>query len=229
MDLLYNFALKCFRFYTKANCNLRLIPMSMSTEGKLETASVKSLILYFAILGLLLLSMVHKMVYTAVRIASRKLDVITFVCTTEFLIFLVSFSASTSCTFLPDETKGLVNHLPEMLAYFVEQNFTSAVSVIGNIKTAVAVVSLALMSVLISLAAAGLSVSNSAYPTSLVLAIKSARLILTETEITLAVSIFLVFPLQFISYALPMLRSGWSCMVVLILIMINRDCVDCLR
>ena len=224
----FKFAEKCFVFHTKINCKLCLAPYSLSQDGKLEHCSRKRIWIHYFVLLLLAVSMIHKFLIVVPRISSGTIDTTTFICIATFLCYLVAFSVSSSFLILTDETIDLIHCWPRILMYCAEEN-EEPVALVANTKTAVVVSSVAILAQTI---AWGVSVFSFVFPdlpaTYIVMAGK-VGLVPVASKIPRIMWKLLLWPLELMTYILPLFMAAWAPMILMIDIMVARNCVNQLR
>ena len=226
----FNFADQCLRFHTMIKCKLCLAPFSLSEHGNLEHSSGKKLWIHYLVLSLMVLSMMHKLIAVLPRVSSGTLDTTTFICTAYFLCYLVAFSVSLSCLILTDETIDLINDWHTILMYYcAEEEGEVPGSVVTNTKTAFVVCSVAIMAQTI---AWGVSVFSFVFPdlpaTYIVMA-DEAGLVPVAPIIPRIFWKLLLWPLELMTYILPMFMAAWGSIVFLVNIIVSSTCVNQLR
>ena len=224
----FNFADACFKWYTKVNCKLLLVPYSVSKDGKLEKLSTEKLWIHYSLLSILVLSMLHKLVIFVSRVASGHLDTTTYICAATFLCYLVAFSISSACLILTDETMDMINGWPSILMYYSAKD-GERMSLVANTKTAIVISSLAVLAMTIAVAVSGFSIAFRALPVTFLAAAEAAGLIPANTKLPRIFWKLLLWPLEFIMYLIPMFIAGWGAMVLMLLVIVVMNCAYQLR
>ena len=176
LQKLFNFAEEWFKVYTKINCELCLIPYSLSEDGKLEPVSRTKIWIHYLVLSVLVVSMMHKLIIFLILLSSKTLNTSTFICCATFLCYLVAFSISSSCLFLTDETMDMINGWPKILMYFAEEDGKS-MRLVTNTKTAVVISSLAVLAMATACPASTFSIAFQALPVTFLVMAESVGVI----------------------------------------------------
>ena len=149
MYRLFIFSEKSFKFYPKYTCKLYLAPYSVSEDGTLEKLSGPKLWIHYLVLSALIMSMMHKLIALASRVASAQLDAVTFICSFLSSVYLGGLSVPSSSWILRDETIDMVHGWPSILMYCSPQD-GEPIPLIANTQTAVMISSLAVLNVILN-------------------------------------------------------------------------------
>ena len=230
---LYEFAEYSFHFYTSVGYKLCLLPVELSPsvekKGVLVQASMTRRSIHYAILILLVLSMMHKSALLIDRLLSFGLDMTAFFISATFLCYFVSMSISSSVVFLQGETIDLVNGSHKILATCVEEDENSK-SVFADTKTAVVMMSLAVVAMVIGTAiSVGVSFVFPELPVSFYSIFREYDLISKQSDIPSFVWMLILWPLELAQYMLPAFRSGWAGMVFSQMVMVVIRSAERLR
>ena len=218
------------RFYTKTVCKLYLVPLVVKENGELAKAPLKRLLVHYLLQTIFVVSMLHKMAVLFHRLAFEELDTLTFICATTFLCYCVAFSCPASCFFLPDETIDMINGWPKLLAYYSTDDDGITLKLINNTKTAIVITSLAALAMVIGF---GIPVFFSfvfqALPVGWMPTAEAIGLIPEDTRVPRILWKFMFLPLEMFMYVPPMFMAGWSAMLLMLIVMVTRTCLDHLR
>ena len=228
LDRLFIFSKKSFKFYTKYTCKLYLAPYSVSEDGKLEILAGRKIWIHYLVLSVLFVSMMHKFVIFVGRVAAGQLDTMTFICSASSLVYLGGFSVASSSWILRDETIDIVHGWPDILTCCSPEE-GEPIPLIANTKTAVMISSLAVLNVIISLAVSGFGFGMQSLPVTYFAAAEAVGLISPSTNVPRILWKLLFWPLECLTYVLPMFVSGWAAMLMMLMVMVIMNCANQLR
>ena len=225
----YTFSENCFYFYADCSCSLCLVPLSVSTvKGRLEPASTKERILHYFMLTLLTVSMLHKLGVSVYMVMFEPMDATTFMSVATFLACFVSLTASASSIFRSDVAIDLLAGWPQILACYPQKD-GRVLGIVSNTKTAIVVSGLAVLGFVIGI---GISMFSLILPSLLVCFLPLAEhvgLVSKQSQIPRIVWALVFWPLEILTYLLPMFVSGFSTMTLMIMAMVIRTCTEQLR
>ena len=225
----YTFSENCFHFYTDCSCSLCLVPLSVSAvKGRLEPASVKKLVLHYFMLTLLTVSMLHKLGVSVYMVMFESMDATTFMSVATFLACFVSLTASASSIFRSDVTIDLLAGWPQILACYPQKDGT-VLGIVSNTKTAIVVSGLAVLGFVIGLGLSMISLILPSLPVCFLPLAEHVGLVSEQSQIPRIVWRFVFWPLEILTYLIPMLLAGFSTMTLMILAMVVRTCTNQLR
>ena len=226
---LFNFAEICFKLLTKINCKLYLAPYSLSKDGELEPISGWRLWVHYAVLLLLAVSMIHKFLVVFPRVSAGVLDTTTFICIALFLCYLVAFSVSTSHLILTEETIVLINGYSRIMMSCAEDG--EPMPLIANTKTAVVVTSVAILSQTIAWGVSAFSFVFPDLPGTYIAMMADEAGFVSGSSYVIPGIVWklLLWPLELITYTIPMFMAAWAPIIMLLEMMVVNNCLNQLR
>ena len=226
----HRFAENSFYSYAKATCALCLVPLVFS-DGKIQKASPKRLLLHYAVLSLVAMNMSQKLFITVQRLGAGHLDILTYLCFAAFLTQLVTFCNSASNVLLPDETMDIINGWPKILPLMCDPDEASRdkMRIIVNTKTALVISAQAVMAPVIAVGVSGASFLFESEPLSLYSMVQAIGLIAPDSRVPRLMWKLLLWPFEFATYLVPLVSAVWGAQVLVLVFVIVLSCVDNLR
>ena len=231
--LLYETARKCFYFYGKVCCKLHLAPYSFSPDGKLQHMASRGILIHYAVLTTLALSMMHKVAmlcHCMFRDDADAMDMSAAASIVGVMAYLVPLGATVSILRAKEETVCTVNSWGN-LAASSEDDESEQSGIFANVKAAVLVVYL---SGVCSFVAIGLSLFGFVFKGLPISYYTTAvQLGLLNNSATAALPPLLwklgLWPLEFVTYMVPMLMCAWSSFINQLIPIVVNDHLNQLR
>ena len=209
-------ARKCVEVWLYWCSKLYLTPFTRTATGQYVPLDPRSKLIHFFVWFVKFLMLLHKLAGLTIILMYEELKIETFMCTSYFLIFLVSFGISLGMIARPKETMDLMNSWPYILSCLRElQN--DELSVFDDLSTALKITSVFLVTQGIAITAAFCSLVFSTLPTCYFPTAESLGLIPHGLLPRFAWQL-LFFPLEYITNLPPMFSAPFAGSLILILV-----------
>ena len=196
---------KCFEFWFYSCSKPYLVPFTRTPDGKYIPLDRKSKLIHHFVWFVKLVMLLHKLVGLASMLLYEGLKMETFMCTSHFLIYLVSFSISLSMIGRPMETMDLLNGFPLMLSCL--KGHRRGVTMFDDLSASFKLIAVLVVTQGIALPAALLSLTFSTLPTCWFPTAESLGLIPDGLLPRLAWQL-IFFPLEYATYLPPMFSAS---------------------
>ena len=218
---------KLFEFWFSYCCGMYLIPFTRTSNGEYVRLDRKGLLIHYSVWTVKFFMLLHKLSGLGIMLWSEELKIETFMCTSHFLIYLVSFCISLVMVVRPQETMELLNSFPFILSCLKETE-KGVASQFDDLSTALKMMAVLLATQGIAIAAALLSLAFSTLPTCYFPAAESLGLIPAGLLPRFAWQL-MFFPLEYATYLPPMFSAPLAGSIFLILLGVFRMVENKLR
>ena len=211
--LFYKTAEKCFGFYGKICCKLHLVPYSFSPDGQLQKIPSSRILIHYAVLSALALSMMHKVAALCHHMFhpdSDAMDVNTAMSIMCVLAYLVTLGTTVSILREKEETVCIINSWGRIGSSL--QDASGGGGIFANAKIALLVLYVSGLCFFVGLGFSLIGLVFEDIPISYWA--MAVRFGLLNTSGTTALPTCLwklgLWPLELVTYMVPMIMCGWS-------------------
>ena len=212
----FSLARKCFEFWLYCCNKLHLASFTRNESGEYVLLDQKSQFIHYCVWSIKFVMLLHKTVGLVIILLREELNIKTFMCTSLFLIYFVSFCISFGMLARPKETIDVLNSCPLMLSCLKEFR-EDELSMFDNLSAALKIISVLIATQGIAIAAALLSLAFSTLPNCYFPTAEAFGLI-PEGVLPRFAWQLIFFPLEYMTYLPPMYSAPLAGSVLLILV-----------
>ena len=219
---------KCFELWFHCCSTLHLVPFTRTSNGEFVLVDQRRKLIHYFTWTLKFLMLLHKLVGLVIACVYEGHKIETFMCTTLFLIYLVSFCISLVMVVKPQDTINVLNSFPIMLSCLRQLGIKDVPCEFDDLSEALKIIAVLLATQGIALVAALLSIAFSTLPTCYFPAAEHFGCI-PEGILPRFAWQLIFFPLEYATYLPPMFSAPLAGSIVLILVGVHKMVGNAIR